>query len=84
METIADRVRKIIAIELQIDPARIHSTSALRADLGMDSIAALNIVFAAQTEFGIDTIDEAEMASLVTVSDAEDLVYRYLPAECRP
>lgn len=82
MDEVFDKLRNIIAVELQVDPARILPSASLRDDLGMDSIAALNILFAAQTEFGIDDIGEKEIPILRTVADAENLIRRYLDATC--
>ncbi len=82
MDDLLDRLQSIIAIELQVDPASVRPSSSLREDLGMDSIAALNILFAAQIEFGIGDVAESEIPGLVTVADAETLIRRYLETAC--
>ena len=47
METrVEQQVRQIIADELQRSPSEVHRGASLRKDLGMDSVAAINIVFA--------------------------------------
>ena len=75
---VGEKIREILSVELQIDKERVIPDARLRADLGMDSIAALNILFAAQVEFEIESIDETEIARLVTVADAEHLIRRYM------
>jgi acyl carrier protein len=66
-----ERIRDIIAVELQLDRAQIVPEASLRADLGMDSIAALNILFAAEETFGLPAIDVKELANVTTVAEVE-------------
>jgi acyl carrier protein len=80
VDEISAKVRSILAVELQVDQSRIIPAASLREDLGMDSIAALNILFAAQEEFGIDQIDETDIPLLKTVADAERVIRRYVDA----
>jgi len=47
-----ERVRALMAKEFQLDPARIAPDTPL-SDLGVDSLAALEFVFALENEFGI-------------------------------
>lgn len=77
MDDLSRRAREIIAVELQLPQARLVPHARLR-DLGMDSIAALNIAFAVQEAFGIEPIDDAELQGVVTVADIERLVRRHL------
>ncbi|MCC6766407.1 MAG: acyl carrier protein [Deltaproteobacteria bacterium] len=74
MDSLSRKVRDIIAIELQLDVRKVVPDARLRQDLGMDSVAALNILFAAEETFGIDAIDVTELASVSTVADVETLV----------
>jgi acyl carrier protein len=46
------RVRTLMAKEFQLDPARITPDTPL-SDLGVDSLAALEFVFALENEFAI-------------------------------
>ena len=77
-DEIGTKVREIISIELRIDESRIRDSARLRADLGMDSVAALNILFAAEEAFGIEGIEVSEIATVTTVADVESLVRRYV------
>lgn len=78
MDALNDKLREIIAVELQLDPQRVQPEANLRQDLGMDSVAALNILFAAEEAFGINAIDVTELASVATVADVEALVRQYI------
>ena len=78
MDDLTAKIREIISVELRIDEARVSSTARLRSDLGMDSVSALNILFAAEEAFGIEGIEVAEIATVTTVADVESLVRRYV------
>jgi acyl carrier protein len=71
MDALSEKVREIIAVELQVDESRVVPMASLRADLGMDSIAALNILFAAEEAFGLAAIDVKSLAGIVTVAEVE-------------
>ena len=71
MDALSERIRDIIAVELQIDRGKVVPKASLRADLGMDSIAALNILFAAEETFGVPSIDVKELANVATVEEVE-------------
>lgn len=78
LDVLAEQVRSILAIELQVEPERVVSSANLRADLGMDSVAALNVLFAAEETFGFEQIDPMELADVATVADIERLVRFHL------
>lgn len=78
MDIVTNKLREILSTELQIDRERVVSQAQLRGDLGMDSVAALNILFATEEAFGIEGIDVTEIARVATVADVEGLVRRYI------
>ena len=78
MDNLQARIRDIIAVELQLDADKVVPDANLRQDLGMDSVAALNILFAAEETFGIGAIDVAELAKVATVADVETLVREHV------
>jgi acyl carrier protein len=78
VDSVQERVREILAIELQVERESVVPQARLRSDLGMDSVAALNVLFAAQETFGVDEIDPMELADVSTVADVEALVRRHL------
>ena len=72
------RVVDIIAIELQVPNERVRAGLSLRKDLGMDSVAALNILFAAEEAFGIQ-VPETELERVDDLDAVLALLERYLP-----
>jgi acyl carrier protein len=70
-----ERTRNILARELNVDRARIVAGAKLREDLGMDSVIALNLIFAAERELEI-TIPEKDVVALDTVGDLKALLSR--------
>ncbi len=77
MDDVTEKVREILVVELQVDPHRVVPAASLRRDLGMDSVAALNILFATEETFGLTTIDVTEIATVQTVADVERLIRRH-------
>jgi acyl carrier protein len=75
MSEIVDKIHMILSRELNLPSAVLSPRSRLREDLNMDSIIALNLIFAAEKELDI-TIKEEDIIELVTVSDLENLVER--------
>jgi acyl carrier protein len=78
LDPLVEQVRSILSVELQVDLERVVPGANLRADLGMDSVAALNVLFAAEETFGFDQIDPTELADVKTVADIEQLVRVHL------
>ena len=77
MGDIADTVIRLIAIELQISEAEVRQAQSLRTDLGMDSIAAANLMFALEEEYGVEiSLDQVER--LDTLPEIEAVVNRSL------
>lgn len=71
----ATRLRAIVARELNIEVDALLPDNRLREDLGMDSIIALNLIFAAERELHI-RIEERQVVAVITVADLERLVAR--------
>lgn len=78
MDSLHRKIRDIIAVELQVDAEKVTPEARLRQDLGMDSVAALNILFAAEETFGIEAIDVTELAAVSTVRDVEALLRQHV------
>jgi len=78
VDSLNRKIRDIIAVELQVDVERVTPEARLRQDLGMDSVAALNILFAAEETFGIAAIDVTELATVSTVRDVEALLRQHV------
>jgi len=65
---IEEKVKEILAKELNIKKENITPEKRLIEDLGMDSFKAIEVVFALRDEFGFD-IPQEEMKNLIIVKD---------------
>jgi acyl carrier protein len=74
MDALSEKIRDIIAVELQVDRGKVVPAASLRGDLGMDSIAALNILFAAEETFGLPSIDVKKLVDVKTVEEVESFL----------
>jgi acyl carrier protein len=72
---LVQRVREIVAVELQRPVADVQRGVSLRKDLGMDSIAALNIVFAVEEALGIH-VPETELEGIDDLDAMFELLER--------
>ena len=74
---IAQRVKKIIvkSLELDIESHEIGDDESLFEGIGADSIAALEIIFALEEEFGIEVDDEDLRVELF---DSVSVMSRYI------
>ena len=64
-----DRVKEIIAKELEVEVKQLTPTAKFIEDLGADSLDIVELVMALEEEFGLDIPDE-EADKLKTVGDA--------------
>ena len=64
-----DRVKEIIAKELEVEPKQLTAEAKFIEDLGADSLDIVELVMALEEEFGLDIPDE-EADKLKTVGDA--------------
>jgi acyl carrier protein len=64
-----DRVKEIIAKELEVDAKQINPEAKFIEDLGADSLDIVELVMALEEEFGLDIPDE-DADKLKTVGDA--------------
>ena len=63
-----ERVKKIIAAQLGADESTITPETDLEADLGADSLDAVELVVAFEEEFAISIPDD-DITAIVTVGD---------------
>ena len=66
-----EKVRDIIAKELDVDASKITMDTHIIDDLGADSLDAVDLIMAIEDEFGIQVDDE----SAQKVKRISDLVY---------
>lgn len=63
-----EKVKEILAKQLEISVDEINPTSSLTEDLGADSLDVVEIVMALEDEFDVEISDE-ETAKIKTVDD---------------
>jgi len=74
---VQDRVIKVTAKVLKVDPSEITLTSDFAADLGAESIQSIELVAAFEEEFGIE-MDEDAALQVMTVGAAVDFIYDHI------
>lgn len=70
---VADRVRKVIADHLGVEAETVVDTTDLRNDLGADSLDIVELIMAAEEEFGVEIPDD-DMDEAWTVADLIKIV----------
>ena len=68
-----ETVRDTLAEQFEIDPSEITMDTNLIDDIGADSLDAVELVMALETEFGIEIPDE-DAEKVVTVGDVVDYI----------
>jgi len=71
------RLKKVLAIELKMEPDEIGDNDDLIMDLGVDSADMVTVLFAIENEFDIEISDE-EAAAHTRVSDIADHIDKKL------
>jgi acyl carrier protein len=59
MESVADRVKKIIVDQLGVEEDLVSPEASFVDDLGADSLDTVELVMALEEEFGIEIPDDA-------------------------
>ena len=70
---IEDKVKKVIAEKLDIEPSEVVPEASLIDDLGADSLAIVELIMSMEEEFDIEVSDE-EAENLKTVKNAIDYI----------
>jgi acyl carrier protein len=65
---VADRIRSALGRELKRDPQTITPDQALREDLGLNSLDAIELMFKVEEEFDLE-IPDPDLQKLRTVGD---------------
>ncbi|MHB8900153.1 MAG: acyl carrier protein [Thermoguttaceae bacterium] len=78
MASVEERVIKVTARVLELDPAQIKRENVFTTDLGAESVQSVELVAMFEEEFGIE-MDEDEALSVTNVGDAVD----YIAKVCR-
>jgi acyl carrier protein len=77
METIEQRVKKIVAEQLGVNEADIKPESTFVDDLGADSLDTVELVMALEEEFECEIPDE-EAEKITSVRQAIDYISAHL------
>lgn len=72
-EDIFDKVKKIVAEQLSVDPSEVTPEASFANDLGADSLDTVELVMALEEEFDIEIPDEAA-EGIATVQAAVDYI----------
>jgi len=73
---IAEKVKEIVAQQLDVDIAEVKEEAQFIEDLGADSLALVELVLALEERFAI-TIPDTEADKLRTVGDAVTFVIQH-------
>jgi acyl carrier protein len=76
-QDILQRVIKVTARVLNLDPSTIQPTSNFVFDLGAESVQSVELVSSFEEEFGIE-MDEDAALSVQTVQGAAEFIGKYL------
>lgn len=68
MNNIADRVKTLVVEQLGVDEDQVTPTASFTDDLGADSLDAVELVMALETEFHIEIPDE-DAESLTNIEE---------------
>ncbi|WAL58903.1 acyl carrier protein [Thermocoleostomius sinensis] len=72
-EEIFEKVKKIVAEQLSVDPGEVTPEASFANDLGADSLDTVELVMALEEEFDIEIPDEAA-EGIATVQAAVDYI----------
>lgn len=77
MADVAERVKKIIAEQLNIDEAQVKPEASFIDDLGADSLDTVELIMALEEEFDIEIPDDVA-EKIKTVGDAIDQISKMI------
>lgn len=73
MSEIADKVKKIVAEQLNVPAEKVTESASFVDDLGADSLDTVELVMAFEEEFGV-VIPEEAASKILTVKAAIDYI----------
>lgn len=76
-ETVVDRIKQVFAKEFKISPGSLKPDVNLYADLGLDSIDAIDLVVRLEVETGIK-LNAVDLKSIRTFKQVVDIVFQKL------
>jgi acyl carrier protein len=78
-DEILDKVKKIVADQLEVDLADVKAEANFANDLGADSLDTVELVMALEEEFEIEIPDEAA-EGITTVQEAVNYILTNTPS----
>ena len=81
--TIATQIRTALAQHLKRDISKIHPQDRLREDLGLDSLAMIELLFKIEEHFDLEIPNE-DLSRVTTVADVTAYVEEKLGATAAP
>lgn len=82
MESIEERVKKIVAEQLEVEEGDVTLKSSFTDDLGADSLDQVELVMAFEEKFNVSFLDE-DTERILTVQDAINCIEKALAAGIR-
>jgi acyl carrier protein len=76
MESVADRVKKIIVDQLGVEEELVNTEASFVDDLGADSLDTVELVMALEEEFGIEIPDE-DAEKITRVKEAVEYIEKH-------
>ncbi len=73
MDELFEKIQKLIAEKLDIEPSKVTMEATFRGDLGADSLDTYELVYAIEEETGVSIPDE-KANEFETVKDAYDYI----------
>ena len=68
-----DKIRDILAVQLDIEPSEMTMETKIVEDLGADSLDVVEMLMAAYDEFGVEVPDD-KIEGLKTIGDVVDYI----------
>lgn len=68
-----EQIKKVLVETINVDEEAVTPEAKLNEDLGIDSLAAVELALELETEFGI-RIEDDELANLKTVQDIINII----------
>ncbi len=73
MSDIAERVKKIVVKQLNVDESKVHEKASFIDDLGADSLDTVELVMAFEDEFDCE-IPDGDAEKILTIKQAIDFI----------
>lgn len=68
-----EQIKKVLVDAINVDEEAVTAEANLKDDLGIDSLAAVELALELETEFDV-RIEDDELAKLETVQDIIDII----------